>query len=145
MYTTYTGQLVRIRPFRDETELREFCTVQFSMLNAQFGDCRWRIDDAVERYRLNLASGLETCFAVEQVGKGKHVGWVNARPQRDQLAGSIGTEIPSEQRSRGYGREAKLLASCHLFENFPIESLWSEIRGFLMAFHGFMRENNSHN
>ncbi|MCB1186567.1 GNAT family N-acetyltransferase [bacterium] len=129
MFTTYTGKLVRIRPFRDESELRAFCAAQFRTLNEHFGDCRWRIDDAVERFRFNLLGGLETCFAIEQSGSGEPVGWVNARPQRDQLAGSIGTEILTEHRSQGYGREAKLLALCHMFENFPLQSVWAVTLG----------------
>ena len=38
----------------------------------------------------------------------------------------LGTIIAREHWGKGFGREAKLLNLCYLFENYPIECVWSD-------------------
>lgn len=126
MHTTYTGQLVRVRPFESE---EEFCALweEYALTPNAHRGIHW--DHAVGApavWRL-LADEETVCrFAVERLDTGELTGMILCGLGRWQLSGFTGTGLLERHWHRGFGREAKLLVSCHLFENFPIECLWSD-------------------
>ena len=125
MHTTYTGQLVRIRPFANEAEWSGF-TREFAIGPNQFRGPQWYFaNSAAELWRQFPTEETVCRFAVDRLDTGELAGVITCG-LRWQLSGFTGTGLMPQHWHRGFGREAKLLASCHLFENFAIESLWSD-------------------
>ena len=126
MHVTYTGERVRLRPFRDADELWAFASAQFITCSPYWGVDWHRAIKSRSRFQRSLEHPAAERFCIERLDTGESIGWVSAHVGEFQLAGSVGTEIAPEHWSRGFGREAKLLAICHLFENFAIESVYAD-------------------
>lgn len=126
MHMTYTGELVRLRPFRDADELWQFSSAQFITCSPFWGVDWHRAIKSRSRFQRSLDHPAAERFCIERLDTGEAIGWVSAHVGEFQLAGSVGTEIAPAHWSRGFGREAKLLAICHLFENFAIESVYAD-------------------
>jgi RimJ/RimL family protein N-acetyltransferase len=61
-------------------------------------------------------------FAIERLDNGELIGTEVAEiPQAAVIHSEIGTVILKRHWSKGFGREAKELAMCFVFENFPVE------------------------
>lgn len=126
MNVVYTGELVRLRPMRDLQEwLAIQCEHEFYM-SPFWGP--FHFDEQTQRREFKgngrLGNESESSFAIERLDTGECVGIEEhgvIRPGR--LFTWLGTVIARQHWSRGFGREAKLLMLCHLFENFPIESV----------------------
>ena len=126
MHVTYTGERIRLRPFRDADELWQFSSAQFITCSPFWGVDWHRAIMSNSRFSRSLEHPAMERFCIERLDTGESVGWVSAHVGEFQLAGSVGTEIAPAHWSRGFGREAKLLAICHLFENFAIESVYAD-------------------
>lgn len=126
MYTTYTGQLVRIRPFASEAEFSTYVREYMLVPNQHIG-IQWDVAARLgsEWPRLAIADD-SFAFAIERLDTGEFVGLEYCGIGRWQLTAFPATGIKPEHMSLGFGREAKLLAMCFLFENFAIESLWAD-------------------
>jgi RimJ/RimL family protein N-acetyltransferase len=126
MYTTYTGQLVRIRPFASEAEFGDYVRTYMITPNEHLG-IQWDVAARVKPEWQCLASAEDSfAFAIERLDTGEFVGLEYCGIGRHQLTAFPATGILSQHQSRGFGREAKLLAMYFLFENFAIESLWAD-------------------
>ncbi|MCB1186566.1 GNAT family N-acetyltransferase [bacterium] len=126
MITTYSGQLVRIRPFASEAEWAGFTREYAVMPNAHRGPQWYFANSALQVWNLFPTEETVCRFAVDRLDTGELAGVITCGLGRWQLSGFTGTGLLERHWHNGFGREAKLLASCHLFENFPIESLWSD-------------------
>ncbi|MCB1219154.1 MAG: GNAT family N-acetyltransferase [Planctomycetales bacterium] len=126
MYTTYTGEKVRIRPFASEAEFSGYVRNYAVSPNEHLG-IQWDVAarSASEWQRLSISMD-SFAFAIERTDNGEFVGLEYCGIGRWQLSAFPATGIVPAQMSQGFGREAKLLAFCFLFENFPVESLWSD-------------------
>ncbi|MCB1216730.1 GNAT family N-acetyltransferase [bacterium] len=126
MYTTYAGQQVRIRPFASEAEFAAYVRSYAVSPNEHLG-IQWDVAARSASEWQRLATSMDSfAFAIERTDNGEFVGLEYCGIGRWQLTAFPATGIIPAQMSRGFGREAKLLAMCFLFENFPLESLWAD-------------------
>ncbi len=126
MYTTYSGQQVRIRPFADSPEFSRYVRSYAISPNEHLG-VQWDIAALTDSEWERLASSDDSfAFAIERLDNGEFCGLEYCGIGSWQLTAFPATGIVPAQMSRGFGREAKLLAMCFLFENFAIESLWAD-------------------
>ena len=126
MNVVYTGERVRIRPFSSMQEWldiqreHEFCMSPF------WGPFHFTEHAQRREFEANgrLGNESESSFAIERLDTGECIGIVEhgmIRPGRPFTW--LGTVIARRHWSNGFGREAKLLLLCHLFGNYPIESV----------------------
>ena len=126
MHTTYTGQLVRLRPFAGRDEFSSYLIGYGLVPNEQLG-IQWDVPAMRNAEWDRLATAADSfVFAIERMDTGEFCGLEYTALGRWQLAGFVATGVQPQHQSRGFGREAKLLALCHLFENFAIESVWAD-------------------
>jgi len=123
MYTIWTGERVRLRPFADEHEWLEMQEEMHREPNDFWGAWwhpRAKLKKEFEETGM-LEAGKECVFAIERLDTGEAVGFEECGPcyGPSAISGWVGTFIKREQWSRGFGFEAKLLAMCFMFENFP--------------------------
>lgn len=125
MYTTYTGQLVRIRPFRDLTEWDSLACVGIEDPGEHWGPWFETLQENHPLFRDfgGMNEQEEYCMAIEEIASGRLVGEENIHPHR--LGCWLGTHVLEGHRGKGYGVEAKLLAACMMFENFPLENVFA--------------------
>ncbi|GEM_PF-594102 len=124
MHVVYTGERVRLRPFRDAAEWLELRATIDAVPNDYWGSLfhpQARHAAQFERNGLLDEAGLGA-FAIERLDTGQLVGYERHRtPRPGAIAASVGTLILEEHWHRGFGIEAKQLCFCHLFENYAIE------------------------
>lgn len=128
MNVIYTGELVRIRPFRDLDEWMRVLAMPESTFN-EFWGC-WPWPEQTRRKDFEAAGMLDddySCFAIERLDTGECVGFEEyGRILLSKPNTWLGTIIAREHWGQGFGREAKLLNMCYLFENYPITSVWAD-------------------
>lgn len=129
MHVIYTGERTRIRPFHDRDEWMRVQSCLESNFNEFWGDWYW--PEAEKRSEFEpggmLATDAYSCFAIERLDTGEAVGFEEyGRISLGRPSTWLGTIIAREHWGNGFGREAKLLNMCHLFENFPITSIWAD-------------------
>jgi RimJ/RimL family protein N-acetyltransferase len=130
MYTTYIGRKVRLRPIKTKEQLVELALRCDREPNAHWGP-GWFPTGAMtkgfdEHGMLEGVSG-ENCFAVERIDTGETVGLEFCGTFfPGSIGGWFGTDIAPEHRGLGFGKEAKLLMLCYLFENFPVHHIMSD-------------------
>lgn len=129
MHVIYTGKLVRLRPFRDADEVASLICNQEIWFNEHWG--QWYEPEATVRKDFEetgfLSADKYSMFAIERLDTGELVGceeYGGMSPARFNTW--IGTMILEQHRSKGFGREAKQLAMCYLFENYPLQMIWSD-------------------
>lgn len=126
MFTTYTGEKVRLRPFAEAGEFAAYVRGYAISPNEHLG-IQWEVAAATASEWKRLATAVDSfAFAVERLDTGEFCGLEYCGIGRWQLTAFPATGIIPGQMSRGFGREAKQLAMCFLFENFPVESLWAD-------------------
>lgn len=129
MHTHYSGSRVRLRPFRDAAEWRAMCTEQGIEINKHWG-CWWQPLRTMEKDFENcgmLGTGGYNAFAVERVDTGELIGMEEYGMEGvEYLKAWIGTFISLPHTGQRFGVEAKQLVYCHLFENYPLQRVYSE-------------------
>src|SRR5688500_918330 len=130
MHAIYTGRKVRLRPLKDKDE-----QVQLQLTCDQLPNEHWGPGWAPPALNLKgfdehggLEGGVgENKFVIERLDTGVAVGmeWCGLFFP-GAIAGWFGTDIAPEHRSLGFGKEAKLLMLCYLFENFPVHHIMSD-------------------
>jgi RimJ/RimL family protein N-acetyltransferase len=121
MHVIYTGERVRLRPFRDWDEYLELLRENYDE-PAQFWPAK-RCPVERKRKWFTETGGLDERrgeFAIERLDSGRLIGNLSHSTYRPALCANIGTLIRVEHRYRGYGVESKQLMMCYLFENFPM-------------------------
>jgi RimJ/RimL family protein N-acetyltransferase len=126
MHTIWTGERVRLRPFKDETEWQELYEKDFLAANPFWGASWSPRQERKQEFEAGglLATDKNGVFAIERLDTGELVGYEdhNAGPPI-YLSGSVGTFILPAHEHHGFGLEAKQLCFCYLFENYPILSV----------------------
>jgi RimJ/RimL family protein N-acetyltransferase len=130
MHTHYTGKLVRLRPLASKEEAQALHASISLLPNAYWGP-HWHpqaelVKTFEENGGLGGAAG-ENSFVIERLGSGEVVGLENCGLWGPgSTNGWFGTSIAPAHRGQGFGREAKLLMLCFLFENFPVHRVGSD-------------------
>ena len=126
MHTVYTGERVRLRPWRDAEELFAY-TLDQHLVPPPVLRPGW-YPQGCEQVLLGGDGGLNPdglcTFAIEELASGKAIGFEACiiYPETP-LSAEVGTGIRPSWRGRGLGVETKQLALCFLFENFPLERI----------------------
>jgi len=125
MQLIWEGKLVRLRPFRSADELYNLLE-ELTLEPDEFWGYGWWIRQRITaEFESNGRIGTTTTwsiFAVDRIDTGELVGYeVVWLPAPQQIDCEVGTVILQRHWSNGFGREAKLLAMCFLFENYPLE------------------------
>lgn len=126
MHVIYTGERVRLRPFRDFDEFMAVRAASYADLDPFRGPV-WHAHQILEQ-RFAECGRLDhdsySFMAIERVDTGEVAGFESNEAYRSgRLSIGIGTYILPDHRHRGYGIEAKQLMMCRLFECYPITSV----------------------
>jgi len=134
MHVVYTGTKVRIRPFKDFTELNTVLSADYAVPDPFRGPRWWPVKAREEEFEKHgmLDHHDYSMSAIERLDTSELVGIEGCGScEVGQLSINIGTYILAPYREQGYGLEAKQLMLCRLFENYPIEA----VRASTMAHH----------
>jgi len=126
MISTYTGKLVRLRPWANFAEYHRVITCDYQAPDPFRGPRWWPIPAREPDFELRGEIGPEAYsqLAIEELPTGEAIGIAgHSAFKLGLLAVNFGTYILPDYRFRGYGVEAKQLALCRLFENFPLEAV----------------------
>ncbi|MBN2080980.1 GNAT family N-acetyltransferase [bacterium] len=140
MITTYTGERVRLRPWRDFAEYSSVIDRDYAQPDPFRGPRWWPVLAREPDFDRNGEIGPEAYsqLAIEELASGQAVGITgHGALKPGALAVDFGTYILPDCRYRGYGVEAKQLALCRLFENYPLEA----VRANTTAPHGRARRS----
>ena len=128
MHTIWSGERVRLRPFKDEKEYSELVDSLHGVPNDFWGawwDPRPKLAKDFEPAGM-LDPVKYSAFAVERLDTGALVGYEEyGGPEPGTIHAWVGTFIHPEHWHNGFGVEAKQLCYCYLFENYPISQVWS--------------------
>ena len=129
MYNVYTGERVRIRPFRSVEEWTHVISEEQQEPNDHWGYWHWPRAEARKEFEKGglLATDKYSAFAVERLDTGEFIGYEEyggILPGR--CATWIGTFIRRPHWHNGFGIEAKLLNLCNLFENYPLRMVFAD-------------------
>jgi RimJ/RimL family protein N-acetyltransferase len=95
----------------------------------EFWGC-WPWPEPTRRREFDPAGMLDddySCFAIERLDTGECVGFEEyGRITLNKPNTWLGTIIAREHQGLGFGREAKLLNLCYLFENYPLTMVWAD-------------------
>ena len=121
MYTTYTGDRLRLRPYRDADEMIGSLSRLRSLESSTWGPVP--LTEAAERRHFESHSRMpfpgSGVFAVETLD-GELAGPVSYKVHRRGIRAGVGTVIEENHRKRRLGVEARLLCLCFIFENLPV-------------------------
>jgi len=125
MYTSYAGRLTLIRPFTSLAEFEAVDLEDYSIPDPFRGPRWWPASERRREFEEHgmLKYGEYSLFAVVAQESGEVAGLVASGDGKGALVMDMGTYICSAHRHRGYGREAKQLMLCFLFENHPIQAV----------------------
>jgi RimJ/RimL family protein N-acetyltransferase len=132
MYTIYTGERVRLRPFKDDVEHAQAVVRSLGRPNDHWGPDHWSEPDRKKEFEPAgmLDPAKYSHFAVERLDTGECVGWEEHGPLlTGHLNTWLGTDIQRPHWHMGFGLEAKQLMLCYLFENFPLETVRGDTCG----------------
>jgi RimJ/RimL family protein N-acetyltransferase len=120
MNTIWTGERVRLRPFRDEDER---CSIyeELHVTPNEFWGAWWSARQQVKKDFEDagmLHADKYSTFAIERLDTNQLVGY-EEHGFVSSIAAWVGTFIKPEHWHRGFGIEAKQLCYCYLFESFP--------------------------
>ena len=125
MHVIWTGARVRLRPFSKVEEGLELVKQIHGELIPHWGP-RWeRPLEQARAYEDAGWCGVDNCtFAIDRLDIGQLVGYEFVRlPAVGSLGAWIATYIQAGHQRQGFGIEAKQLAMCFVFENFPAERI----------------------
>ena len=140
MYTTYTGEQVRIRPVASEAEWARITSSSLEDPPGLWGPWHGASAMQVQRFAANGGLDLEQglTWAIEELAGNSMAGYLNLHS--DLLSYWTGTHLFGAWRRRGFGSEAKRLAACFLFENLPLDTLYAvTLEGHTAAIRGLER------
>jgi RimJ/RimL family protein N-acetyltransferase len=121
MHTIWTGERVRLRPFKDEKEhasLKEDLHITPNEFWGAWWAGRQQINKAFAPAG-KLAPDKYSMFAIERLDTNQLVGY-EEYGAISSIAAWVGTFIKPEHWHCGFGIEAKQLCYCYLFESYPL-------------------------
>jgi len=129
MHVEYTGERVKLRPFADAKELAALIA-ELTLQPHEFWPYNWwpqgEIAKAFKDQGMIGGEGAQPCgfFAIERLDTRELIGFeIAVIPKAEVIHAEIATVILERHWSNGFGREAKNLAMCFLFENFPLRRI----------------------
>ncbi|MDQ3024463.1 MAG: GNAT family N-acetyltransferase [bacterium] len=130
MHTIYTGRKVRLRPLKSKEEFTSLILSCDCEPNAHWGPGWFPALAATKGFdehgKMEGVAG-ENSFVIERLDTGEAVGLEFCGTFfPGAIAGWFGTDIAPAHRGQGFGKEAKLLMLCFLFENFPVHHIMSD-------------------
>ena len=127
MQVVYTGEKVCLRPFRDIGEWMELQSQRDLQMNSCWGPWHCPEPELQRSFEADgLLGGEEACQAIVSLETDRVAGVAqHGTPGGLELSTWLATFITEEFLGQGLGREAKLLKLCHLFENYPLQSVWA--------------------
>jgi RimJ/RimL family protein N-acetyltransferase len=126
MQVTYTGEKVRIRPFRDFAEIDSVHVQDYAIPDPFRGPRWWPVSAREAEFDKHgmLDHERYSMSAIERLDTGAVVGISGCSPYRSGLLSmNIGTFVMRAHRARGFGIEAKQLLLCRLFESYPLTAV----------------------
>jgi len=119
--TIWTGERVRLRPFKDKDEYVSIKHELHVVPNAFWGAWWSTRRELEEDFDKTGMLGVEkyNTFAIERLDTSQLVG-CEEYVFSTSLSAWVGTFIRPEHWHRGFGIEAKQLCYCFLFESFPL-------------------------
>jgi len=129
MHNVYTGEKVRIRPFRDIDEMHRVMASENLEPNEHWG--MWHYPLPEQRKDFADCGLMETakysCFAIERLDTGECIGYEEFGGLAPGKLGTwVGTFVFAEHRGNRFGVEAKQLAYCYIFENYPARMVFAD-------------------
>ena len=127
MHTTYSGNLVRLRPFASgEEEFLAVCEV-FVRTSPHWGQLWWpRPGELKDFADTGFFCDKYCVFAIDRIDTGDLIGFEIAElGKQGPCACEVGTFIIERHQRHGFGVEAKLLNLCFLFENLNLTQAWA--------------------
>ncbi len=122
MYTRYENDRVLLRPYASAQEWERLNTAHMRMFNEHWGLLHSPLAPRRSGFWEHGAMGGEvSTFVVVDKASGDIVGTEVYSFDYGGRMAYLGTWILEEHRNRGFGSEAKRLASCHLFDNLGVE------------------------
>jgi RimJ/RimL family protein N-acetyltransferase len=128
MHTVWTGERVKLRPFKDE---KEWCDLaqELEMVPNEFWGAWWSPRPELKK-DFEPAGLLDvekaSMFAIERLDTGELVGYEeHGAPKPGSIEAWVGTVILRAHWHHGFGVEAKQLCYCYLFEHYPVERVWA--------------------
>lgn len=128
MHVIYTGERVRLRPFRDFAEFNMVQAEDYGIPDPFRGPRWWPVSAREAEFDKcgMLDHDAYSMSAIERLDTGALVGISGCSSCRPgMLAMNIGTYILAQQRGHGFGVEAKQLQLCRLFESYPLQAVRS--------------------
>lgn len=129
MQTNYSTERLRLRPFASFEEARE---VVFALGLIDFGHWLpeyWSLQSLQQFYNSDgmLGHPGPNFMALERREGSAACGYMYLElPRTGQVSAEIGTMLLPEHHGLGLGVDAKQLAMCLLFENYPLERLFAK-------------------
>ena len=126
MQLSYTGELVRIRPFAGSDELAGL-NAALNLEDEYWGRSWWPLQRMRESFDKHAMLDADLWFgflAIDRLDTAELIGYeVIQLPKPGVISAEIGTGILRRHWHRGFGREAKRLAMRLLFENCPLAAV----------------------
>jgi RimJ/RimL family protein N-acetyltransferase len=130
MHVHYTGRKVRLRPIASKEEGLAVHAQTYEQANAHWGPNWWpqdKVGKAWEEHGALKGAAGENKFVIERLDTGEAVGFEDCGLWGPgSICGWFGTHVGVAHRGLGFGKEAKLLMLCFLFENYPITRVGSD-------------------
>jgi diamine N-acetyltransferase len=120
--TIWTGERVRLRPFKSKEEFvslkHELHVAPNAFWGAWWSTTR-ELEDDYDKTGM-LSTEKYNTFAIDRLDTGQLIGY-EEYVFFSNICAWVGTFIRPQHWHRGFGSEAKQLCYCFLFENFPLE------------------------
>lgn len=127
MHTIYTGEQVKLRPWRDREEYARAVIETTLEPNPWWGPEWYPGSKEYFDGAGMLHTNGHSSFALELADGTEWVGFEDCGGLSVAgLAAWVGTYILPKHQGRGYGTEAKQLMLCYLFENYAIQVVWAD-------------------
>jgi len=128
MHVIYSGERVRLRPFRDFAEFNVVHAEDYGIPDPFRGPRWWPVSRREAEFGEHgmLDHGHYSMSAIERLDTNELAGISGCSSHRSgALVMNIGTYILARHRGSGFGIEAKQLQLCRVFENYPLKAVRS--------------------
>ncbi len=129
MNNVYTGETVRIRPLAGLDEFYRIMAAENLEPNEHWGV--WHYPAPEQRTDFDehgfMTTDKYSMFAIERLDTGECIGYEEFGGLPPGKLGTwIGTFVMAEHRGNRFGVEAKQLAYCYIFENYPARMVFAD-------------------
>lgn len=129
MHNVYTGETVRIRPLAALDELHRIMAAENLEPNEHWGVWHYPLPEQRKDFKDSglMNTDKYSMFAIERLDTGECIGYEEFGGLAPGKLGTwIGTFVMTEHRGNRFGVEAKQLAYCYIFENYPARMVFAD-------------------